>query len=47
MVKVVKEQVKEYPKTFVIEVEGEVHELIARDDVQAEAFKQQGFKEQK
>jgi hypothetical protein len=33
-----KEEVKEYPKTFVIEVNGEVHELIARDDVQAEAF---------
>jgi very-short-patch-repair endonuclease len=39
------EEVKEYPKTFVIEVDGEPHELIARDDVQAEAFKQQGFKE--
>ena len=36
---------QEFPKTFVIEVEGETHELIARDDVQAEAFKQQGFKE--
>ncbi|WP_275677141.1 hypothetical protein [Neobacillus drentensis] len=40
-----KEEVKEYPKVFVIEVEGVQHELIARDDIQAEAFRSQGFKE--
>jgi hypothetical protein len=35
----------EYPKTFIAEVDGEVHELIARDDVQSAAFENAGLKE--
>jgi hypothetical protein len=37
------EEVKAYPKVFVT-VDG-VHELIARDDVQAAAFENAGLKE--
>jgi hypothetical protein len=37
--------VREFPQVFVIEVEGVEHELIARDETQAEAFKKQGFQE--
>lgn len=33
---------KEFPKTFVSE---EGHELVARDEIQAAAFKNQGLKE--
>jgi very-short-patch-repair endonuclease len=34
----------EFPKVYIIEVDGESHELVARDDVQAAAFEKQGFK---
>jgi hypothetical protein len=39
-------EAKEYPKVFIAIVDGEEHELIARDEVQAAAFeKQEGLKE--
>lgn len=44
--KLEKEEVKVFPKVFVAVVDGEEHELVARDEVQAAAFaKQEGLKE--
>lgn len=34
-----------FPRTFIAEIDGETHELIARDEVQAAAFENAGLKE--
>jgi hypothetical protein len=46
MAKKLEKEVKEFPKVFIAIVDGEEHELIARDEIQAAAFeKQEGLKE--